>query len=117
MGLIQREQRPCARIVKSDVPDKEGGRYAFYMQSCTFNAIISPAGYQGGSKTLADNEITAKTIKVFYPAVIELKLHDVIKTLDDGKTYRIINGGSEPPKSASVQYSLALAEEWEVPNE
>lgn len=117
MGLIEREQRPCARIVKSDVPDREGGRYAAYMQSCTFNAIISPNSQVSSSKTLADNEVSAKGIKVFYPAAIELQLHDVIKTLDDGKTYRITTGGSQPPKSASVQYSLAVAEEWEVPNE
>ena len=116
MGLIQHEQRPCARIVKSDVPDKEGGRYAYYMQTCTFNAIISPADTIG-SKTMADNVISAKRIKVFYPAAIDLQLHDVIKTLDDNKTYRITTGGSEPAKSASVQYSLAVAEEWEVPNE
>lgn len=117
MGLIEREQRPCARIVKSDVPDREGGRYAAYMQSCTFNAIISPNSQVSSSKTLADNEVSAKEIKVFYPAVIELQLHDVIKTLDDGKTYRVVNGGSQPAKSASVQYSLAYAEEWEVPDE
>lgn len=117
MGLIEREQRPCARIVKSDVPDREGGRYAAYMQSCTFNAIISPNSQVSSSKTLADNEVSAKGIKVFYPAVIELQLHDVIKTLDDGKTYRVVNGGSQPAKSASVQYSLAYAEEWEVPDE
>lgn len=117
MGLIEREQRPCAKIVKSDVPDKEGGRYAFYMQSCVFNAVISPNSQVSASKTLADNQISAKGIKVFYPAAIELQLHDVIKTLDDGKTYRIVNGGSQPAKSASVQYSLAYAEEWEVPDE
>ena len=115
MGLIDYEQRPCAKIVKSDVPDKEGGRYAAYIQSCVFNAIISPNS--GSSKVLADNEISAKQIKVFYPSAIDLQLHDVIKTLDDGKTYRITTGGSQPPKSASVQYSLAVAEEWEVPNE
>lgn len=115
MGLIDYEQRPCAKIVKSGVPDKEGGRYATYIQSCTFNAIVSPN--QGGSKVLADNEISAKSIKVFYPSAIDLQMHDVIKTLDDGKTYKITTGGSQPPKSASVQYSLAVAEEWEVPNE
>ena len=117
MGLIDSEQRPCARIVKSSVPDNEGGRYAYYMQSCVFNAVISPNSQVSASKTLADNQISAKGIKVFYPAVIGLKFHDVIKTLDDGKTYRIVNGGSQPAKSASVQYSLAYAEEWEVPNE
>jgi len=115
MGLINYEQRPCVKIVKSDVPDKEGGRYAAYMQSCTFNAVISPNS--GSSKVLADNEISAKQIKVFYPTAIDLQLHDVIKTLDDNKTYKVIAGGSQPPKSASVQYSLAIAEEWEVPDE
>lgn len=116
MGLIDYEQRPCAKIVKSDVPDKEGGRYAAYIQSCVFNAVISPTDTIG-SKVLADNEISAKKIKVFYPSAIDLQLHDAIKTLDDGKTYRITTGGSQPPKSASVQYSLAVAEEWEMPHE
>ena len=116
MGLIDDEQRPCAKIVKSSVSDGEGGRYAAYMQSCTFNAVISPADTIG-SKILADNEVSAKKIKVFYPSAIDLQLYDVIKTLDDDKTYRITTGGSQPPKSASVQYSLAVAEEWEVPNE
>ena len=86
------------------------------MQTGAFNAVISPADLNGG-KVLADNEISAKRIKVFYPAAVDLQLHDVIKTLDDGKTYKIKTGGSEPAKSASVQYSLAIAEEWEVPDE
>lgn len=115
MGLIDYEQRPCEKFVKSDVPDNEGGRYASYIHGCKFNAIISPNS--GSSKVLADNEISAKQIKVFYPTAIDLQLHDVIRTLDDGKIYRITTGGSQPPKSASVQYSLAVAEEWEVPNE
>ena len=115
MGLINTEQRPCAKIIKNDVPDTEGGRYAQYIQIRKFNAVISPA--DSGSKVLADNEISAKRIKVFYPAAVDLQLHDVIKTLDDNKTYRVTSGGSEPPKSASIQYSLAIAEEWEVPHE
>lgn len=113
MALIDAESRPCAVMLRASVDDGEGGQVTKYMRGAKFPAVVS--GESSATKMLGNTEISAKQFKFFYPTRISLKLNDVIVTEDNEKVYRVIAAETIPAKSASVQYSLATAEEWELP--
>lgn len=115
MALIDSERRPCTVMVKASVDDGEGGQITRYMDGRKFSAVVSSDDTISGKKTLGNNQISAKVYKFFYPKSTSLGLNDVIKTLDDGKTYKVAALETAPAKSASIQYNLVSAEEWELP--
>lgn len=117
MSLLNSESRPCATVIRASVDDGEGGQVTKYMQGRKFLAVVTPDNTVSAKKTLGNNEISAKTYKFFYPDIFTLQLNDVIKTLDDEKTYKVTALETAPARSASVQYALCSAEEWELPNE
>ena len=115
MSLIDAESRPCATMMRATVDDGEGGQITKYMQGRQFPAVVTPDNTVSAKKTLGNNDVSAKTYKFFYPDVFTLQLNDVIKTLDDGKAYKVTALETAPAKSASVRYALCSAEEWEMP--
>lgn len=115
MSLIDAESRQCAVIIKASVDDGEGGQVTRYVKGAHFYAVVSADNTVSAKKTLGNNEISAKTYKVFYPNRISLKLNDIITTLDDGMVYRVSALETVPAKSASLQFNLVSAEEWEMP--
>lgn len=116
MSLLDSESRPCTVMIKAGVSDGQGGTICRYINGVHFYAVVSPDG-AGTVKALGNTEMSAKTYKFFYPNRISLKLNDIVKTLDDGKTYKVKVSETPPAKSASVQFSLVTAEEWEMPDE
>lgn len=116
MSLIDKEGRPCTTMVRTCVDDGEGGQITEYLEGREFLAVVTPIDSEG-KKIIGNTEMSAKKYKFFYPSIITLSLNDVVKTLDDDKTYRVTALETVPAKSASVQYSLVSAEEWEMPNE
>lgn len=117
MSLLNTEKRPCVLLVKESVDDNEGGQIVKYSRGESFSAVISPDSTVSAKKILGNNEISAKTYKIFYPSSTSLKLHDVVQSLDDGMTYKVKALESLPAKNATFQYSLVSAEEWELPHE
>lgn len=119
MSLIDKERRPCTTMVRTCVDDGEGGQITEYLEGREFLAVVTPENTAASlqNKLLGNTEISAKKYKLFYPSIITLSLNDVVKTLDDDKTYRVTALETVPAKSASVQYSLVSAEEWEMPDE
>lgn len=118
MALINAESRPCALIVATSIDDGEGGQLTEYKRTLDFQAIVSEGtAYKNTNKTLGYSETSAKAYKFFYPKEISLELSDIVTTLDDGKYYKVSTSPTKPAKSASVQYCLVTAEEWELPNE
>lgn len=117
MALIDAESRPCAVMLRASVDDGEGGQVTKYMRGAKFPAVVSDGSNasQFSKKTLGNTDVSAKRFKFFYPTRISLKLNDVIVTEDNEKVYRVIAAETIPAKSASVQYSLVTAEEWELP--
>lgn len=117
MSLLNTESRPCALLARASVDDNEGGQIVKYIRGAHFSAVISPDNTVSSKKILGNNEISAKTYKIFYPSRISMKLHDVVQSLDDGMVYKVKALETLPAKSASIQYSLVSAEEWELPHE
>ena len=116
MALIDGESRPCATMIRTCVDDGEGGQITRYMKGRQFLAVVTPIDGES-KKTIANTEISAKKYKFFYRNILTLRLNDVVMTLDDEKTYRVTALETAPAKSASIQFSLVTAEEWEMPNE
>ena len=119
MALIDGESRLCATMIKACVDDGEGGQITRYVRGREFLAVVTPENTVASmqKKTLGNTEISAKKYKFFYRNIFTLRLNDVVMTLDDKKTYKVTALETEPARSASVQYSLVSAEEWEMPNE
>lgn len=117
MALIDGESRPCAVMIKASVDDGEGGQVTKYLKGKEFLVVVTPdsAGNSSQKTTIGNTEISAKKYKFFYRNLFTLRMNDVVKTLDDGKTYKVTALETEPARSASIQYSLVLAEEWELP--
>lgn len=119
MALIDGESRPCAVMIRASVDDGEGGQVTKYLKGKEFLAVVTPENTVASmqKKSLGNTEISAKKYKFFYRNLFTLRMNDVVKTLDDGKTYKVTALETEPARSASIQYSLVSAEEWEMPNE
>lgn len=117
MSLLNTESRPCALLMKASVDDNEGGQIVKYIKGAHFSAVISPDNTTSAEKRLGNNIVSAKTYKIFYPSRIHMKLHDVVQSLDDGMVYKVKALETLPAQSATIQYSLVSAEEWELPHE
>lgn len=114
MGLISNEQERCCKVTLSQVDDGEGGQTTVYARGERFMAVVAPASSTIDMKRIADKEISAKAVRIFYPNNITLNLNDVFEDAS-GQAYQITVSGFKSAKSASIQYSLAYAEKWEVP--
>ena len=114
MGLISNEQEQCCKVTLSQVDDGEGGQTTVYTRGERFMAVVAPANSTIDMKRIADKEISAKAVRIFYPNNITLNLNDVFEDAS-GQAYQITVSGFKSAKSASIQCSLAYAEKWEVP--
>ena len=112
MALINSESSTCTKIIKTQIDDGEGGQTTVYVDDVTFDAVIAPTG-NSDLKVIANKDISAQAIRVFYPNSITLDLNDVFKV--GTQCYKVVQSGFKSARAASVQHSLAYAEKWEVP--
>lgn len=112
MALIDSESFECTKIIKTQVDDGEGGQTTAYVDDVVFDGVIAPTG-DSDLKVIANKDISAQAIRVFYPNTVTLNLNDVFRVGE--QCYKVVQSGFKSAKAASIQRSLAYAEKWEVP--
>lgn len=113
-NLMEQYGHECQLYEKRRVPDGEGGWETEYSEGMTFEAAIT-----------YDNTLNARVagqqgMLSLYTVTTDksnpLAYHDVFKSLDDGKIYRVTSRGKDKqtPTMASFQVSQVAAEEWSL---
>lgn len=118
--IIDALSEPVVKLDEVSVSDGEGGFVTEYREGAPFTATITiDNSVQSAIKAtkVAQKESESKIYKVSTPINAKLKQGDVIKRLEDGKTFRIITSSDETAKISSFRFNLTKAEEWELPNE
>ena len=115
MSLVDEFKVPCVLLVKSRVPDGEGGWYTKWADGPEFEAaIVHDTTLQA---RVAESEGMTSTYKVTTDRNAKLAYHDAFRRVSDGQTFRVTSDGEDvqTPDRASFQFSQVTAERWTPP--
>ena len=113
--LIRSALVPCVMIVKTRVPDGQGGTKTEYVEGDPFEAAITK------NKTLdavrAEKEGVTELYLVTTAKGVGLDYGETFKRVSDGAKFRVTSNAkdSETPKAASFAFERVRAERWEIP--
>lgn len=116
MSLIDEFKEPCVLLVKSMVPDGEGGWNTSWVDGPEFSAaIVHDTTLQA---RVAEMDGMASTYTVTTDRNARLSFHDAFRRKSDGQTFRVTSDGrdKETPDRASFQFSQVTAERWSPPS-
>ena len=115
MSLVSKSMKDCELIEVTKVSDGEGGNINTYTVKSTFPASITTTNRTQGRA--AEERVPITTYNITTPADIQLKYHDVIRRVDDGKVFRITSNwyDMKTPPSSTFQFTQVTGEEWELP--
>jgi hypothetical protein len=111
-GMMEQYGHECQLYEKRRVPDGEGGWDTQYVEGMKFMAAIT---YDNTlNARVAEKEGMMALYTVTTDKAMPLAYHDVFRSLDDGKVYRVTSRGKDKqtPAMASFQVSQVAAEEW-----
>ena len=114
MSLINCMMESCVFMVKEKTPDGSGGYKPDWKEGEPLRAAITL-----GTSTEARIAEAAGTVDVYTVTVsrsVQLKYHDVIKRLSDGKTFRITsdNADKKTPLCTALDIAQSSAEAWRL---
>ena len=118
--IIDALAEPVVKLDEISVSDGEGGFVTEYREGAPFTATITlDASLSSAIKAtkVAQKESETKRYKVSTPINAKLRQGDVIKRIEDGKTFRVIVSSDETAKISTLRFNLTKAEEWELPDE
>lgn len=113
--LIKSAMVPCVMIVKTRVPDGQGGTTTGYAEGAEFEAAITK------NRTLeavrAEKEGVTELYLVTTAKGVGLDYGETFKRTSDGAMFRVTSNAkdSETPKAASFAFERVRAERWEMP--
>ena len=113
--LIKSAMVKCVMIIKTRVPDGQGGTTTGYAEGAEFEAAITK------NKTLeavrAEKEGVTELYLVTTQKGVGLDYGETFKRTSDGAMFRVTSNAkdSETPKAASFAFERVRAERWEIP--
>jgi hypothetical protein len=112
VGLMNDFAEDCVLVEKTRVPDGEGGWVPRWTEGAGFRAAITHDSTLRAR--VAEKEGMMSLYTVTTDKAMPLAYHDVFRSLDDGKVYRVTSRGKDKqtPAMASFQVSQVAAEEW-----
>lgn len=117
MSLLSEAYTPCVVVNRAIVSDGEGG----VMTTWTDGAEIMAAVRFDSSMQARIGE--AQGVTALYTIItnkdINLQYHDVVRRLEDNKTFRVTSDGDDnkTPESAGLNMREVTAEAWKIPND
>lgn len=117
MSLVNEFKVPCILLVKSRIPDGEGGWYTRWTDGPEFDAaVVHDTTVQA---RVAEKEGMTSTYTVTTDRDTALSYHDAFRRVSDGQTFRVTSDGTDvqTPGRASFQFSQVTAERWTPPTD
>lgn len=114
--LVYDSFEPFIFMIKTMVPDGEGGMETTYVDGAEFLAGISNPN--SSLSKIADALTERRNVQITTNRSVSLEALDVVKRKRDGKTYRILPGGEEDnqtPPVSTLDLRSHQAEEWTIP--
>lgn len=115
MRLVDEFKVPCVLLVRSRVPDGEGGWVTRWSDGPGFMAaIVHDETLQA---RVAEHEGMTSTYTVTTDRNAKLSFHDAFRRVSDGQTFRVTSDGTDvqTPDRATFQFSQVTAERWVPP--
>lgn len=114
MSLIEAMMDDCVIMNKITVSDGEGGFTTEWEEGAEIKvAIVNDMSIQA---RVAEQQKVTSTYTLTTARKNALELHDVIKRLSDGATFRVTSDGSDKlsPKVSTLDMSQVTAEKWSL---
>lgn len=108
----------CRLLTPTIIPDGQGGsKNAGWVEGVEF-----PAAFSNDTTTetlIAEQQGFKSTYHIAVKKSMQLKYHDVIVRLSDGKVFRVTKDGDDDytPPTASFDVRHLVLERWELPND
>ena len=114
MSLIDCMMEECVFMVKKTEPDGSGGTKPDWTEGEPLRAAITMD--TSTEAQIAEAAGTVNTYTVSVSRSVNLKYHDVIKRLSDGKTFRITsdNADKKTPVCTALDIAQSTAEAWRL---
>lgn len=115
MSLLNDNMEACVYLEKTRVPDGVGGTVVEWRDGAAFDAAIVLD--TSTIARVAEAEGAKRLYKIYVRRGVSLDFHDVFRRVWDGKVFRVTSDPSDKktPATASLDVSVAGAEEWELP--
>lgn len=116
MSLIEEFMVSCVMVVKSRVPDGQGGFILTWTDGDSFNAAIVKNTTLAAR--VAEKQGVTEVYTITAPKSLGLEFGEVVKRVSDGAIFRVTSNmvDSETPASATFQFGQVGAEKWVLPN-
>lgn len=113
--LVHNAYEPFAFMVKTMVPDGEGGTMTRYVEGTEFLATVSDPNSSIGK--IADALTEVKNVQITTSRSVGLDVMDVVKRKSDGTSYRITSNGkdNQTPPTSSLDFKKCSAEVFVIP--
>lgn len=113
VSLYEDMMVPCVRLVKSGVPDGEGGQRSEWVEGGEFSAAIHRESDSG--TLIAEQQGMATIYTITTEKGVHMAFHDVFRRISDSATFRITSDSSkrQTPDVATFAFERATAQEWE----
>lgn len=112
--LYERMAVPCALMVRTRVPDGEGGWSESWAVGRRLDAAIAHDSSTESRVAEADGVANSYTVTCGEA----LSYGDVIRRLSDGQCFRVTSNADDgaPPACATFAFFQSTAEEWRLPD-
>ena len=113
--LIKSAMVPCVMIVKTRVPDGQGGTTTGYAEGAEFMAAVKKNDTL--EAVIAEKQGVTEVYNVTTAKGVGLEFGETFKRASDGAMFRVTSNAadSETPKAASFAFERVRAERWKMP--
>lgn len=115
MTLYEKMFTSTVKLNQTIVSDGEGGTTVTYTESEEFNAAITLDN--SVQAAIAQKDGVKGIYNITTSVDMPLKHGDIIKRVDNGKTYRVTGKENMTPSVATFHFYTVKGEEWEVPDD
>lgn len=114
--MLDSYKHQCVLLERQRVSDGQGGSKTVWVDGMEFTMIFSEDTTT--EALIAEQQGFTSTYHAVVARNMEIKFHDVIRRLSDGKIFRITKDGDDDktPKTSPMDMKHLVLERWELPN-
>lgn len=114
--MLDSYKHQCVLLERQRVSDGQGGSKTVWVDGMEFTMIFSEDTTT--EALIAEQQGFTSTYHAVVARNMEIKFHDVIRRLSDGKIFRITKDGDDDktPQTSPMDMKHLVLERWELPN-
>ena len=115
-AMLDSFKHQCVLMERRRVPDGQGGSTTVWTDGMEFTMIFSEDTTT--QALIAEQQGFTSTYHAAVSKTMEIKFHDVVRRLSDGKIFRVTKDGDDDrtPSTSPMDMKHLVLERWELPN-